>query len=98
MSNLHTRTTCSVYLVLSTVLVLDRQLVQLPCDVMCSTSICVPVCVDVVGESDSMSLLLFELIFLVPVPTLTGTPAVVLEADLALRIIVRWLTLLLMLL
>ena len=98
MSYFHTRATCSVHLVMSTIFVSDRQLVKLTCDMICRTGIRIPVCVNAVGVGDGIGHLLIVLIFLIEIPTLTGTSAVMLEADLALGIITVLRTLLLLLL
>lgn len=82
---------------MSTVLVSDRQLVELPRDVICGSGICIPICVDAVGVSDSMCLLLLVLIFFIAIPAFTSAATMMLGADLALGIIpVRWALLLLL--
>ena len=87
-----------MHLVMSTILVSDRQLVEISCDIICSTGICIPVRVDAVGVGDDVCLLLLVLIFLIAIPTRTGAPMVMLEADLALGLVpVQWSLLLLLL-
>ena len=99
MSNFQTRTTRSVYLITPTVFVSDRQLVELPRDVVGSTSIRTPICVDVVGVGDNVCLLLLVLlVLLITIPACTSASSMMLETDLALGIIPVLLTLLILLL
>ena len=98
MSDFHTRSACSVHLVMPMVLVFDRQLVEFPYNVIGGAGVRIPVCVDAVGVGDDVCLVFFILIVLIAIPTLTGTSAVMLEADLALGIVpVLWSLLLLLL-
>ena len=98
MRDFHTSSTCRVPLVMATVLGSDGQLVEFSCNMISGTGVRIPVCVDAVGVSDDVCLLFFILIVLIAIPTLAGTPAVMLEAYLALGIVpVLWSLLLLVL-
>jgi hypothetical protein len=54
MENFHTLTTSSVDPVMSLILVTDRQIIELACDMVCCTSIGVPVGIHAIGSHVSL--------------------------------------------
>ena len=81
---------------MSTILVSDCQLLELPCDVICGACVCIPVGVDTIGIGDHVGPLLLMFIFIiVSMPTITSTSWMMLVANLTFWIISNLLTLLL---
>ena len=96
MSNIHTSSTCRVHLVTSMVFLTHRQLIKLSCDMLGSTRICIPVSVDAIRVGDEVNLLLFLMIFLVPIPAVPGAASMVFVTYLALGVIILMLLLMLL--
>ena len=96
MRNFHTRSTCCVNLVTSVVSFSHCQFVELPCYVLGSSGICVPICINPVGVSDEVGLLPLFMIIIIPMPAGPCTSGMELITDLALWIVPFMLLLLLL--
>ena len=93
MLNFHTFSICRVYLILSLVLVLDHQVVQVAGDVICCIGVRIPVCVHAIGIGSIgtplmltfLPTVMFVVVVGVPPPTCVGGVALLL-ADLTLYV------------
>ena len=95
MSNVHTSSTCHVYLITAVVPFPHRQLVELPCDMFSGAGVCIPVGVNAVVVGDVVGCLLFFMLIIIPLPAGSCFASMELVADLALRVVALLLLLLL---